>query len=115
LNGFTDDPIEKLKEADIFLFPSKFEGFPLSLIEAMSVGLPSIGFETCSGTNELIEHGKNGFLAKDITDMQNLVEKLMKDSELRNRLGKQANKDMQKYDPKLIAGKWEELVNEIRK
>jgi len=115
LNGFTDNPIEKLKNADIFLFPSKYEGLPLALIEAMSVGLPSIGFEICPGTNELIEHGKNGFLAKDSGDMQSLLEKLMKDSELRNRLGKQASKDMRKYDPRLIADKWEELVNAIKK
>jgi len=111
LNGFTNNPIEKLKKSDIFIFPSRYEGFGLALAEAMSVGLPSIGFEACSGVNELIEHEKNGFLAKDVSDMRSLVEKLMKDPELRNRLGKQANKDMRKYDPKVIADKWDELVN----
>jgi len=115
LNGFTSNPIEKLKKSDIFIFPSRDEGFGLALAEAMSVGLPSIGFEACSGVNELIEHEKNGFLAKDVADMRNLVEKLMKDPELRNRLGKQANKDMRKYDPELIADKWNELVNTIKK
>jgi len=115
LNGFTDNPVEKMKNADVFLFPSKYEGFPLALIEAMSVGLPCIGLEACSGVNELIEHGKNGFLAKDAADMQNLMEKLMLDHELRSRFGKQANKDMQKYDPKIIVDKWEELINSLVK
>jgi len=98
-----------------FLFPSKHEGFGLALAEAMSVGLPSVGLETCSGVNEIIEHGKNGFLAKNAADMQNLTEKLMTDHELRNRLGKQANRDMQKYDPKTISDKWEEPINSLEK
>jgi len=108
LKGFTDNPIEKLKKSDIFLFPSKSEGFGLAL---SSIGLPSIGFESCSGVNELIEHNKNGFLAKDNIEMQNYLEVLMKDPEIRNKLGKQANKDMQKYDPEIIANKWHELIN----
>jgi len=111
LKGFTDNPIEKLKESDIFVFPSKYEGFPLALTEAMSVGLPSVGFEYCCGVNELIEHDKNGFLAKDENEMQEYLERLMKDSILRNKLGKQANKDMQKYSPDIVAKKWDELLN----
>jgi len=113
LKGFTDSPTEKLKESGIFVFPSKYEGFPLALTEAMSVGLPSIGFEYCSGVNELIEHDKNGFLAKDETEMQEYLERLMNDSNLRNKLGKQANKDMEKYSPDIVAKKWKELLNTI--
>lgn len=45
LMGFTDNPIQKLSEADIFVFPSKYEGFGLALVEAMSVGLPCIGLK----------------------------------------------------------------------
>jgi len=113
LKGFTDNLIEKLKESDIFVFPSKYEGFPLALTEAMGVGLPSVGFEYCSGVNELIEHDKNGFLAKDETEMQEYLERLMCDSNLRNKLGKQANKDMEKYSPDIVAEKWNKLINEI--
>jgi len=115
LKGFTDNPIEKLKESDIFLFPSKYEGWGLALTEAMSVGLPSVGFEYCSGVNELIEHDKNGFLAKDETEMQEYIERLMNDSNLRNKLGKQANKDMEKYSPDIVAEKWNELINTVTK
>jgi len=81
----------------------------------MSVGVPSIGFESCSGVNELIEHNKNGFLAKDNSEIQEYLEKLMQDPELRNKLGKQANKDMQKYSPELIANKWYELIKNFEK
>jgi len=114
LKGFTDNPIEKLKTSDIFLFPSKFEGLPLALIEAMSVGLPSVGFDYCMGVNELIEHNKNGFLAKDNIEMQNYLEVLMNDHELRNNFGKQANECMSEYSPEIIADMWEEFVTKIR-
>lgn len=45
-----------------FAFPSAYEGFGLSLAEAMSMGLPAVGYKSCSAVNELIVDGKNGFV-----------------------------------------------------
>lgn len=110
LNGFTDDPMSKLKDADLFIFPSKYEGFGLALAEAMSSGLPCIGFKTCSGVNELIKHNQNGFLAEDVEELKIYFEKLMSDSELRNRLGKNAHLTMGKYDKTNVFQQWKTFV-----
>lgn len=59
---------EKLQEADIFAFPSAFEGMPLALTEAMAAGLPVIGYKSCPSVNELIVDGVNGFLCEDGID-----------------------------------------------
>lgn len=113
LKGFTDTPLEKLKEADIFIFPSKFEGFPLALTEAMAVGLPSLGFSTCSGVNELIKHNENGFLANDPNEMQQYLEQLICSPELRSYMGANAHNGMKAYSPEIISNQWKDLVSEI--
>lgn len=60
LCGTTSNVMSVLCEADIFAFPSAYEGFPLALTEAMSIGLPSVGFRSANAVNELIHHNVNG-------------------------------------------------------
>jgi glycosyltransferase involved in cell wall biosynthesis len=62
---------EMMQSADLFVLPSKFEGLPLVLLEAMASGLPAV----CSrikGTTDVIEHGKNGLLT-DLDDSEGLA------------------------------------------
>ena len=80
---------EKLLDSSIFAFPSFFEGFPLALTEAMAIGLPVIGYASCSGTNEVIKNGENGFLCDDgVEPFAEALDKLMSDRELRLKMGK---------------------------
>lgn len=111
LNGFTNAPIEKFKDADICIFPSKYEGFPLSLTEAMSVGLPCLGFLSCSGVNQLIEQDKSGFLSNNENEMENDLIKLMENSTLRQNLGDYSHQSMKKYEPKNIIEIWNNSLN----
>lgn len=114
LKGFTDKPLEILKSADIFIFPSKYEGFPLALTEAMSIGLPCLGFETCSGVNELIRNNENGFLAKDKDEMEIQLIQLMENSYLREKLGKKAHDDMKQFDENYILKQWLHFIWSIK-
>jgi len=114
LMGFTDNPLEKLKNADIFIFPSKYEGFPLALTEAMSLGLPCLGFDTCSGVNQLITHKKNGLLSKDESEMEKHLEILMNDSVLRSELGEKAHFEMKKFSPEFVLEQWQKLLKSIQ-
>lgn len=111
LKGFTDRPLSKMKDADLFLFPSKYEGFGLALAEAMSVGLPCIGFKSCSGVNEIIIENENGFLAKDVQEMKKFMDTLMSDRKLRKKLGENAHRSIIRYDEKEVLKKWDGLVN----
>lgn len=65
-----------LNKSRVFALPSKYEGHPKSLIEAMGCGLPSIGCDV-TGINEVIDHMKTGYLCgtdyKSIADALNLV------------------------------------------
>ena len=57
-----DEAVEKLKEADIFLLPSLWEGLPISLLEAMYAGKPVI-VNPVIGNKDVVRHGENGFFA----------------------------------------------------
>src|SRR5699024_4821149 len=69
-HGFEKNVVAKVGEAEIYLAPSQFEGFPLSLIEAMSVGTVPVVYDFKYGARAMIEHGIDGF----ITERSNLDE-----------------------------------------
>lgn len=112
-NGFTSNPIDKLKESDVFIFPSKYEGFGLALVEAMTVGLPCIGFETCSGVNELIEHNKNGFLVKNEEEMKEALVALITNTDLRKEMGANAHEMAKKHNEKDVLDEWIGQINQF--
>lgn len=116
IKGATDKVPEKLREADIFAFPSAFEGFGMALAEGMSVGLPSVGYKNCPAVNELIKDGETGFLCDDgVEPLAQALDKLMGDKELRVQMGKAAKADMAQFAPEKIWDQWEELMEKVIK
>ncbi len=112
--GVTTDVEGALESCDIFAFPSAYEGFGLSLGEAMSKGLPVIGFKTCSAVNELILDGYNGILCEDgVAGLQVGLRILMNNRELRIIYGKNARDSMKKYSPQIIWDEWERLMERL--
>lgn len=114
LKGTTNDVPQVLKDADIFAFPSAYEGFGMALAEGMSVGLPAIGYKSCPAVNELIKDGKNGILCEDGAEAFSMaLKQLMENKDLRIKMGKNAKFDMQQYASEVIWDKWECLLNKI--
>ena len=112
--GTTINISQELFRAKIFAFPSAFEGFPLALTEAMSAGLPAVGYKNCPSVNELIKDGENGFLCEDGVDaFAQALEKLISDEELLNKMGKAAKEDMKQYDSEKIWDMWEKLIKQV--
>ena len=116
-HGQTDTPEELYAEAQIYAIPSRFEGCPLGLIEAMSHSLPAIGFSECSGVNEMILDGKNGLLANGMSSdslAENLLS-LIENDELRETMSENAAQSAQKYSPQVIYDEWEKVLQETAK
>lgn len=114
LCGTTNNIHDELSHADIFAFPSAYEGFPLALTEAMATGLPPVGFCSADAVNELIVNGENGLLCEDGTvAFAKGLEMLMKDQGLRVSMGAKAAKSMEIYQPCYIWDKWDRLFHEI--
>ena len=114
LMGTTTDVPSVLQQGDIFAFPSAYEGFGMSLGEAMSMGLPAIGYKSCPAVNELIINGKTGILCDDgIKPFSDALEELMKNQNLRAEMGKAGRIQMEQYAPQSIWNKWEELLVKV--
>jgi glycosyltransferase involved in cell wall biosynthesis len=114
LKGFDKNFQETLRNASIYAMGSRFEAFPMVLLEAMSVGLPVISFDCPSGPGNLITDGEDGLLIPDddIAAYTAGLEKLM-DDEYRRRLAKGALQTIAKYDVSAIATRWEQLFDEV--
>ncbi len=111
--GKTKEPLKELQNADIFAFPSIFEGFGLSLTEAMAVGLPSIGLKTAPAVNEIIVDNDNGLLSENTPeDFANKLEILILNRKLREKLGISAKESVKKYSKEKILTMWQKLIKE---
>jgi glycosyltransferase involved in cell wall biosynthesis len=75
--------------SNIFLFPSRHEGMPNALLEAMASGLPVVA-SCIAGNEELVLDGETGFLtpSEDIEALQTSLKKLLINPTLREQMGK---------------------------
>ena len=111
LKGPTNDVPSILRQGDIFAFPSAYEGFGLALGEAMSMGLPAVGYRSCSAVNELIKDGENGYLCDDgVKPLKNALRKIMKNQALRVQMGENAKKNISEYFSPKIWALWEKSL-----
>jgi glycosyltransferase involved in cell wall biosynthesis len=93
LLGFVKDINSELCNADIFILPSKFESFPLSILEAMSAGLPIIATNT-GGIKEMVSDKMNGYLVNYLNDkdLKDSMLNLYQNEELRISQGNYSSK-----------------------
>lgn len=104
----------ELAKAQICVFPSKAEGFGLSLLEAMAVGLPCIGLKDSPGVNEIIQHKYNGLLVKNTKeDLANEILQLINNPKLQKELSTNAKKFAQNYSITKVIPLWEQLINRL--
>ena len=105
---------EFLNQADIFILISKYEGFPLTILEAMRASLPIIASDV-GGVNESV-NPKNGFLIPkyDSNALRVALVNLISDAKLRAQLGnnsRKAHEDNFTFD--IMLGKTLAIYNKI--
>lgn len=103
---------EILNQSSIYLMTSYTESFGIVLIEAMSYGLPCVAFSSAEGAKELINSGSNGYLIKNRNNRAYIkkVEDLMKDIEIRKRIGKMGRKSIKKYSGDEVIKSWLDII-----
>ena len=108
---------KELQKSSVFVLSSRYEGFGLVLIEAMTNGVPCVSFDCPYGPSEIMENGKDGFLVPngDVQEMADKICYLIEHEEERKTMGRQARLSAMRYAPENIMPMWEKLFNEIVK
>ena len=101
--------------SSIFALPSRFEGFSLVAIEAMSCGLPVVSFDCENGPRNIIRDGQNGFLVQafDVDAFAERLLALIRNEELRYKMGAEARQSSRQYQIEDIALRWKSLFEEV--
>lgn len=115
LPGVLLNPRELLKDADIFVLTSEFEGFPNTLTEAMANGVPVISFNCRSGPSEIIRDGIDGVLVPpgDVPALARAIDEMMNDESMRVLMGKNALSISDRYSVKKILSKWDDVFERV--
>ena len=111
--GYRKDVDKILQISDCFFLPSFQEGLTLSIIEAMTFGLPVIT-STARGNRDLITDGVNGFVAdpRDYKTFANKISILMDDKNLQKEMSKANKKDCQNYDISIVIEQMKKVYEE---
>jgi glycosyltransferase involved in cell wall biosynthesis len=83
----------------------------------MAYGLPTVGFDCAPGVRELIEPEEGGLLVApgDVHGLATGLDRLMKDRDLRLRLGAGARESVRRFAPDTVVDAWEELFRLIER
>jgi glycosyltransferase involved in cell wall biosynthesis len=116
LMGPTQQLGEALAQGSIFVLSSRFEGFGMVIVEAMSKGLAVVSFDCPRGPAEIIGDGSDGVLvpALDTAALGAAIGALAADRERRAQLGAAAVETARRYDREAIGARWDELLGALR-
>lgn len=112
--GHRADAVERVGTSSVLLHPASYEGFPLSVCEALAAGTPVVGFEDCSGLNHLVTNNINGLLSGTndrAHDLATCLHKIISDSSLRDRLSAACPSSVEIYSPDTVIRQWEDIIN----
>lgn len=110
--GYRNDVKEILNISDVFLFTTKQEGLPRSMMEAMSAGLPCIASKI-RGNIDLIENGKGGYLIDSIDSkgFSKAIKVLSENSILRGEMGRNNKESAKEYDVNNIKAEMKKIYS----
>ncbi|HKO62613.1 MAG TPA: glycosyltransferase family 4 protein [Pyrinomonadaceae bacterium] len=115
LPGRVKDPYIHLKQASLFVLPSRVEGFPLALCEALACGLTAVATDCAGGVRDIIRNGENGVLVPvdNAAELARELSRLMGDEAERQRLSARARDVLENFNPDKTFAKWETLLQEV--
>jgi glycosyltransferase involved in cell wall biosynthesis len=112
-------PVQRLDremaQASLYVLSSRFEGLPMVMIEAMSLGLPIVSFDCPTGPAEVIEDGGSGILVPDgdVGALADAMLAVIEDADYRHALAAGAAERAKDYALDSIGARWEQLLAEL--
>ena len=110
--GFQPDPSRYFRDAGVFVLPSRFEGMPNALLEAMGCGLASIVSDASPGPLEVVSDEQSGLVVPSgsIAALTTAMERLVLDAALRRQLGQRAAATMRQHSWSVLDQPWRDVL-----
>ncbi len=115
LMGATQRLGEMMSRASVFALSSRYEGFGMVIVEAMSKGLPAVSTDCPRGPSEIIDDGRDGILVpnEDVAGLTRGLLELIEDDDRRARFGAAALEKAHEFDIGVIGAQWVDLFDEL--
>lgn len=106
----------EMERSSIYVLSSRFEGFPLVLLEAMGKGMAVVAFDCPTGPRDIVDDHRNGILvpAQDVEGLTRGIMEMIEDAELRRRCGEAATETAREYTIDAVGPRWERLLEDLR-
>jgi glycosyltransferase involved in cell wall biosynthesis len=110
--GFRSDPLAFMQRASIFALPSRFEGMPNALLEAMAAGLPAVVTDASPGPLEMVMDQIHGLVVPtdNINCFAEALQCLIQSPELRRRYGEAAQAKLRSLDWSVVEPHWRSVL-----
>jgi glycosyltransferase involved in cell wall biosynthesis len=111
--GLVKDPLRILRGTDLFVLSSRYEGFPMALVEAMACKLPVISTDCPSGPRDIVRDGVNAILVppNDVNALAGAMDRLMANQAERQRLGANAVQVIERFSVEKVMNIWDNLLS----
>lgn len=114
--GFQPDVLPWMQAADAFVLASRWEGLPMTLLEAGACALPAVATDV-PGSREIVTHGETGFLAPagDSVALRSAMHRMMRlDPEARSAMGEKARRNIvAQFSMDTVLDRWETTYREL--
>jgi glycosyltransferase involved in cell wall biosynthesis len=109
------NPIEYYRSASIFLMTSSAEGWPMTLMEASQMGVPTVAFDSFGALHDIVEDGYNGCIVpnNNVDAFTEALTNLMLDETTCKQMSYNAIEKSKEFEIEKIVGKWEELYEKM--
>jgi len=110
--GFQPQPQRFYGQDSVFVLPSRFEGMPNALLEAMAAGLAVIVSDASPGPLEVVRHAESGWVVptEQVNSLAEAMQHLAEDQALRSQLGSVAARLMDAHSWDVLDGTWREAL-----
>lgn len=111
----TQNILDKYKESSVFVMTSRYEGMPMTMLEAMSVGLPCVSYSFKCGPKDIINDSIDGFIVEENNKekfIESLIALMINDGK-RIEMGNLAYQNIKRYSAEIIMKNWIELFKTL--